>query len=45
MVYDSVEEMNKVVGSLEDNSFIAQERDALAKYRKRVNAILKKFND
>lgn len=43
MVYDSPEEMEKVIGTLEDNAFIRQERDALDHYRKQVNSILRKF--
>jgi hypothetical protein len=43
MVYDSPEEMNKVVGTLKDNPFIQQERDGLNTYKKIVSGILKKF--
>lgn len=43
MVYNSAEEMNKVVGSLADNPFIIQERERLASFRKQVNSILRKF--
>jgi len=39
MVYDSTEEMNKVIGALSDNSFIRQEKEALKKYRKEVEGI------
>ena len=44
MVYDSQEEMDKVVGSLEDNSFIKQEEQALQIFNHRVAALLKKLN-
>jgi Domain of unknown function (DUF4954) len=40
MVYDSTEEMNAVVGKLQDNSFIRQEKEALKKYRKEVEQIV-----
>ncbi|MFM2362576.1 MAG: hypothetical protein RLZZ316_1478 [Bacteroidota bacterium] len=40
MVYESFEEMNTVVGSLEDNSFIAQEKKALAAYKKKITKLL-----
>lgn len=43
MVYSSHEEMNKVIGKLEDNPFISQERERATQYRKTVNGILKKF--
>jgi hypothetical protein len=43
MVYDSKEEMNVVVGSLQDNSFIRQERAALKAYKKETEAIIQKF--
>ena len=41
MVYDTPEEMDAVVGSLEDNSFISKERNDLAAYKKSVNRIIK----
>jgi hypothetical protein len=40
MVYENREEMNKVIGSLEDNSFIRQEQEGLAEYKKRVRKVL-----
>ena len=40
MVYDSPEEMNAVVGRLQDNSFIRQEKEALKQYRKEVEQIV-----
>ncbi|MBN9381446.1 MAG: DUF4954 family protein [Chitinophagaceae bacterium] len=43
MVYGSQEEMNVVVGSLQDNSFIRQERSALKTYKKETEAIIQKF--
>lgn len=44
MVYSGTEEMNKVLGSMSENSFIKQELGALAQYKKQVNALAKKFN-
>jgi hypothetical protein len=44
MVYSSQEEMNKVVGSLTDNPFIQQEREAANQYRRSINSIVKKFS-
>jgi len=43
MVYASPEEMNAVVGSLQDNGFIRQEKEALKKYKKEVESIMQKF--
>ncbi len=43
MVYSSEEEMNTVIGSLQDNSFIRQEKEGLKKYRKEVEAVLRQF--
>jgi len=43
MVYDSPEEMNTVLGRLQDNGFIRQEKAALKKYRAEIEAIIKKF--
>jgi hypothetical protein len=45
MVYESTEEMDAVVGRLEDNSFIKQEKEAAGKYRRDVNKILRKFGN
>ena len=41
MVYDSDNEMSKVVGALEENSFIIQERESFENYKKQVNRIIK----
>jgi hypothetical protein len=43
MVYDSIEEMNTVVGSLQDNSFIRQEKAALKNYKKQTEDIIRSF--
>jgi hypothetical protein len=43
MSYRNKEEMNKVLGSLENNSFILQEQEALAQYKKKVTQLIKKM--
>ncbi len=43
MVYDTNEEMNRVVGRLEDNSFIQQELGELDAMKKQVKAVLRKI--
>ncbi|HEY4206341.1 MAG TPA: DUF4954 family protein [Puia sp.] len=43
MVYDSMEERDVVVGSLQDNSFIRQERGALKTYKKHTEEIIQSF--
>jgi len=41
MVYDTVEEMDIVVGKLEDNSFIKYEEEQLKQYKKKVTGVIK----
>ena len=43
MVYDTTEEMNKVVGSLEENSFIQQQTGELEAFKKQIKSIIKKL--
>ncbi len=43
MVYDSIPEMNEVLGKLEDNGFIKQEIAALQSFKKEITALKKKF--
>ena len=43
MVYETTEEMNRVVGSLEDNSFIQQQTGELEIFKKQVKLIIKKL--
>jgi NDP-sugar pyrophosphorylase family protein len=43
MVYDSFEEMTQVTGSLEENSFIKQEIEALGVFKKEIRELAKKF--
>ena len=44
MVYETEEEMNKILGSLNDNSFIKQEMASLSAYKKTIAAVLKKMS-
>ena len=44
MVYESEEEMNKVVGKLNENSFINQETEGLENYKKKIQQLIKKMN-
>jgi hypothetical protein len=41
MVYGNEKEMDKVVGSLDDNPFILQEQNALKLYKRKINKIIK----
>jgi hypothetical protein len=43
LVYDTNEEMNKVIGRLEDNSFIKQTNIELKEYREKIDAFKKNF--
>lgn len=43
MVYETTDEMNEVIGRLENNSFIQQELKQLDIFKKEVNALLKKI--
>jgi hypothetical protein len=43
MVYDNNEEMNKVLGRLEDNSFIQHQLADLELMKKQVKLIIKKI--
>jgi uncharacterized protein DUF6819 len=43
MVYETTEAMNKVVGKLEDNSFIKQEQKALEDYKKDIHQLVTKL--
>ena len=44
MVYETTEEMNKVVGKLEDNSFIQDQLQQLEMLKKAVKLLIKKIN-
>ena len=43
MVYETNEEMNKVLGRLEDNSFIQQQMGALDELKKEVKSVVRKL--
>ena len=43
MVYETPEAMNKVVGRLEDNTFIKQEQQALEDYKKEMQQLVTKL--
>lgn len=43
MVYDTNEEMNRVIGRLEDNSFIQQQLADLETMKKQIKAVLRKM--
>ncbi len=43
MVYDNETEMNKVIGKLEDNSFIKQQQQELAEFRTQIEKIRNTF--
>ena len=45
MVYESEKEMETIIGSLKDNTFIRQQQQELAGFKKRVAAISKKLNE
>jgi hypothetical protein len=43
MVYDTKKEMNKVLGKLEDNTFIQQQLKDLDAFKKDVKEVIKKM--
>ena len=43
MVYETREEMNAVVGKIEDNQFIQDQFAELESYKKTVKSLMKKF--
>lgn len=43
MVYDNLEEMNKVMGKLEDNSFIQAQLEELDNMKKEIKGLIKKM--
>ena len=43
MVYDTAKEMEKVIGSIKDNSFIKQQQEQTAAFRKTVDDLLEKW--
>jgi predicted component of viral defense system (DUF524 family) len=42
MVYDTTEEMNTVIGELDKNIFIKQQRVALEEYKKQIQTLIRK---
>ena len=42
MVYETKKEMDKVIGKIEDNTFIQQQLGDLDKFKKRVKDVIKK---
>ncbi len=44
MMYNSPEEMDKVIGSLNDNQFIQQEKEVFSTYKKSVSKIVRKIS-
>ena len=43
MVYDTQEQMDKVLGKLDDNSFIRQQEEAFRNFKKRVSTLVRRF--
>lgn len=43
IVYDTEQEMEKVIGKLKDNTFISQRRDESAAFRQRVEGVIARF--
>jgi hypothetical protein len=43
MVYENKDEMNAVVGKIEDNQFIQDQFEELENFKKTVKGLLKKF--
>ncbi|MGN6492418.1 MAG: DUF4954 family protein [Agriterribacter sp.] len=43
MAYDNQQEMEKVLGRLEDNSFIAMQREELKVFKKKVNGLIREM--
>jgi hypothetical protein len=44
MVYDNAAEMDKVLGSFADNSFIKSQKAETVAYTKKVNQLIKNLN-
>lgn len=44
MVYETNEEMNKVLGKLEDNSFIQQQMEELDKLKKEIKSVIRRLS-
>lgn len=44
MVYDNEEEMENVIGKLDDNVFISQQREAFSQFRSTIESVIEQFN-
>jgi signal peptidase I len=44
MVYTSQKQMDKVLGKLDENSFISQQKEEFQKFKKQVNNLVRSFN-
>ena len=44
MVYETNNEMNKVIGKLEDNVFIKRQKEELKSFTKKINDLVKRFD-
>ena len=44
MVYDNEEEMNEVLGAIDDNAFIKEQKKQLVKFKNKVESIINIFN-
>jgi hypothetical protein len=42
-MYENDEEMNQVIGKLDDNSFINEQKMALGIWEKKINTLIKKW--
>ena len=45
MVYENKEEMNTVIGPLNENSFILQENEKFQQFKRKINGLLKKVSE
>ena len=43
MIYNNQEEMDQVIGKLDDNAFIASQKEDLKNFKMQVNEVMKKF--
>jgi hypothetical protein len=43
MMYENDEEMNQVIGKLDDNSFINEQKTAFVIWEKKINTLIKKW--
>ena len=43
MMYENDEEMNQVIGKLDENSFIKEQKTAFGIWEKKINTLIKKW--